>query len=304
VVWLIDARDGPHAESNDVLVDWAPAAPAPRHFSLFTVKSARGRRRDAFFATQSALAARERLNLLYVAATRAQRYLFVSGIDSERGQGSATGSTAGSAYDRLAAAVSAVAAAHGHTDTKAIGDIAVAVTAGSASASRRPHHALPGPAVRSYGKRLALTEAGRSGSLLHRILEYASAAPGLTHSAAQRDAVRRALGISENEFAPLWTQATAIVGTPQLRRFFDPGRFRRAENELEVLSGNELKRIDRLVEFDDEVWILDYKTGVAEPAAWRVQLANYRALLKPLFANKKMRSAVVMTDGGFEEFDG
>ena len=150
--------------------------------------------------------------------------------------------------------------------------------------------------------RHAQNAAGRSGSLLHRILEYASASPVSAQTAGKGIAVRRALGLSEAEFAPLWRQALAIVGAPGLRRFFDASQYRRAENELEVLAGTELKRIDRLVEFDREVWILDYKSGAEERAAWGAQLANYRALLKPLFAQKKMRSAVVLADGSLEEF--
>jgi ATP-dependent helicase/nuclease subunit A len=68
------------------------------------------------------------------------------------------------------------------------------------------------------------------------------------------------------------------------------------------MAGGELNRIDRLIEFDDEVWILDYKSGAEERAAWKVQLANYRAMLKPLFVQKKLRSAVVLADGSLEEF--
>jgi hypothetical protein len=50
------------------------------------------------------------------------------------------------------------------------------------------------------------------------------------------------------------------------------------------------------------VWVLDYKSGSEDRAAWNVQLAIYRNLLKPLFANKKIRTAVVLADGGLEEF--
>ncbi len=38
----------------------------------------------------------------------------------------------------------------------------------------------------------------------------------------------------------------------------------RAHNELAyVAESGDLRRIDRLVEFDDAVWVLDYKTGDA-----------------------------------------
>jgi ATP-dependent helicase/nuclease subunit A len=302
VVWLIDARDGQRAESYDVLVDWPPAASAPRHFSLYTTNNARGRQRDPFFDTQSELAARERLNLLYVAATRAERYLFVSGIEAESGAGAASQAAGPNAYDRLAAGVAAVAPAQAGAGTLVVGETAVtpkiaadAAAGGTPAAARTT---VPAPAAQGAGARLTQNAAGRFGSLLHRTLEYASASP-----TRERSAVRRALALSEAEFAPVWELASTLLGAPQLRRFYDAGQFLRAENELEVLAGTDLKRIDRLVEFDDEVWVLDYKSGVDERAAWRVQLANYRAILKPLFAQKKLRTAIVLADGSLEEFE-
>jgi ATP-dependent helicase/nuclease subunit A len=302
VVWLIDARDGQRTESYDVLVDWPPAASAPRHFSLYTVNGARGRRRDPFFDTQSELAAQERLNLLYVAATRAERYLFVSGIEAERGAGAASQAAGPNAYDRLAAGVAAVADAQAGAGALVVGKAAttppVAANAATSGTPGAAPMAAPAPATRGAGARLVQNAAGRFGSLLHRVLEYASVPP-----APERPAVRRALALSEAEFAPVWEQASALLGAPQLRRFYDASQFLRAENELEVLAGTDLKRIDRLVEFDDEVWILDYKSGADERAAWRVQLANYRTILKPLFAQKKLRTAVVLADGSLEEFE-
>jgi ATP-dependent helicase/nuclease subunit A len=300
VVWLIDARDGQRAESYDVLIDWPPAASAPRHFSFYTVNDARGRRRDPFFDTQSELAARERLNLLYVAATRAERYLFVSGIEAERGAGAASQAAGPNAYDRLAAGVAAVATAQAGAGALVIGNAAIALpAAANAPASEAAARTTaPAPVPQGAGARLAQNVAGRFGSLLHRVLEYASVSP-----APERPAVRRALALSDAEFAPVWKQALEMLGAPQLRRFYDASQFLRAVNELEVLAGTDLKRIDRLVEFDDEVWVLDYKSGADERAAWRVQLAIYRAILKPLFAQKKLRTAVVLADGSLEEFE-
>ncbi len=60
----------------------------------------------------------------------------------------------------------------------------------------------------------------------------------------------------------LWQQAQHLLALPQLQRFFDPQHYRNACNEMPYVNAyGELKRIDRLVEFDDEVWVLDYKTG-------------------------------------------
>ena len=62
--------------------------------------------------------------------------------------------------------------------------------------------------------------------------------------------------------------ARGMVASDGLRRFFDPAQHRWAASELEfVLPDGSLGRIDRLVEFDDEVWILDYKSGPGDAFA-------------------------------------
>ena len=65
-----------------------------------------------------------------------------------------------------------------------------------------------------------------------------------------------------------------------------------------VNARGELRRIDRLVEFDDEVWVLDYKTGdQAQPARYRAQMQEYRAAMQTVYAGKKVRCAVLSADG-------
>jgi len=299
VVWLIDAREGARADGYDVLVDWPPEAPGPRHFSLYTVGAARGRRRDGVFGAQDALGERERLNLLYVAATRAQHYLFVSGVEAERAPGA---SLAQNAYDRVAAAVAALT-----PGARVIGEVALAGAASSPAAARDALRAsIPGAvlAIRNIGMHVRETPEARAGTLLHALLEGATA-PGESDGPAQSAILRRKLALSEQEFAPLWRQAQSILAAPGMQRFFDPTGYRRAENELEIMSGGELRRIDRMVEFDDEVWVLDYKSGVASAAAeWRVQLAAYRDMLRPLYPGKAIRAAVVLADGVLEELGG
>ena len=57
-------------------------------------------------------------------------------------------------------------------------------------------------------------------------------------------------------------QAQAILESAELRHFFDPGRFLRAFNEIELaLADGSTGRIDRLVERPDGWWVIDYKSG-------------------------------------------
>ena len=91
----------------------------------------------------------------------------------------------------------------------------------------------------------------------------------------------------------------SLLASPQIARFFDAQQYRAACNEMpNVNAKGELKRIDRLVEFDDEVWVLDYKLGDSEDAArYRAQMQEYRTAMQSVSAGKTVRCALVFADG-------
>ena len=101
----------------------------------------------------------------------------------------------------------------------------------------------------------------------------------------------------------LWQQAQHLLALPQLQRFFDPQHYLSANNEMPyVNAAGELKRIDRLVEFDDEVWVLDYKLGESEdPAPHRAQMQEYRTAMQAVYAGKTVRCALLFADGVLSE---
>jgi ATP-dependent helicase/nuclease subunit A len=120
---------------------------------------------------------------------------------------------------------------------------------------------------------------------------------------AERAAVRRALGLTERAFAPMWEQAQRVLAAPALVRFFDPSQHLRALNEVPyVTESGELRRIDRLVEFADEVWVLDYKSGsppseAALGEAYREQLSEYRNAMKPVFPGRRVNALLIFAEG-------
>lgn len=97
----------------------------------------------------------------------------------------------------------------------------------------------------------------------------------------------------------LWQQAQHLLALPNLQRFFDPQHYRSACNEMPYVNvRGELKRIDRLVEFDDEVWVLDYKTGEqTNPSPYCAQMLEYRAAMQAVYAGKTVRCALLFADG-------
>jgi ATP-dependent helicase/nuclease subunit A len=80
VVWLLEPR-GLRASSEPArwFVDWPSGASQPEHFSLVPSRKQRGPARDLRLQQERLLEQRENLNLLYVALTRAQQLLVISG---------------------------------------------------------------------------------------------------------------------------------------------------------------------------------------------------------------------------------
>lgn len=105
--------------------------------------------------------------------------------------------------------------------------------------------------------------------------------------------------------ATLRQQAQHLRTSPHLARFFDAQQYSAACNEMPYINAQgELKRIDRLVEFDDEVWVLDYKLGDAEDAArYRAQMQEYKTAMQSVYVGKKVRCALVFADGVLSEVE-
>jgi ATP-dependent helicase/nuclease subunit A len=294
IVWVLDANSvekGP--DSFSVLVDWPPEGERPVHFSLCSRSDERGTSRVALFEREEALAERENLNLLYVAVTRARQAVFVSGSDARSGDGTW--------YRRAAAALEASKVSASMLPLVASpprpesGDASGPVDAVLVEALRHPVAA---------GKRVdtLVDPRRRHGTLVHTLLERL--AP--PEAVQDRDFLKRLLGVSDEEFDRLWLDARQIVTSRELERFFDPARYVRAFNELAYVSASgDLKRIDRVVELQDEIWVLDYKTGeIADPAnlaaaakPYRAQLAEYQLAVSGLLPGKPVVSALVFAGG-------
>jgi ATP-dependent helicase/nuclease subunit A len=120
-----------------------------------------------------------------------------------------------------------------------------------------------------------------------------------------KDELQHNLAIPSDEIDTLWQQTQSLLTLPQLARFFDATQYRSACNEMPYINAKgELKRIDRLVEFDDEVWVLDYKLGDSEDAQrYRLQMLEYQAAMQSVYSGKTVRCALVFADGELSEVE-
>jgi ATP-dependent helicase/nuclease subunit A len=166
------------------------------------------------------------------------------------------------------------------------------------------------PPITPTGKRAARNTAQQQrGIWLHALLQHLipprpQAEEGLGERGdAQRAELQQRLAIPAEEIEPLWQQAQRLLAAPQLARFFDARQYRSACNEMPYVNAQgELKRIDRLVEFDDEVWVLDYKLGDSEDASrYRAQMQEYRSAMQAVYAGRTVRCALVFEDGVLSE---
>jgi ATP-dependent helicase/nuclease subunit A len=285
IVWLLGGSDHTRGDSYAVLAPWPPEAPRPVHFSLFGRQDDRGTAREHWFQEETELTQRESDNLLYVALTRTKQALIVSG-DADKNAWLERVDTAWQGLDLPAGLPPAAARA----------------VAPSASPAR-----IQAPAV---GQRMPAPTAHPSaanGELFHACLE-AHAPPGAPcdlHGLATR------LGLGA-ELESIESAARALLAQPHLARFFDPTQYRRAHNEWSLLDGSgRLQRLDRVVEFDDAVWLIDYKTGSDSRSLTdaqlaerhRPQLAGYRALLAELHVGKPVHAALLLADGRLVPLD-
>ena len=282
IVWLLDANDTQSkTDSYSVLLDWQPNAPRPAHFSLFSDKRGRGAKRAHYFEADEAYARREEMNLLYVAMTRAKQALLVSG----NGEPAET-----SWYGRIE-----------HVVERGTNPLLAAAGSVVAVLEKSPVNVDAGllNPIPTGKHVLRITPEQQRGTWLHALLQHLT--PPKT--AADKAVLQAQCGIPDGEMDSLWQQARALLEHESLQRFFDPQHYLSANNEMPyVNAAGELKRIDRLVEYDDEVWVLDYKTGeAADPAPYRAQMAEYKNAMQSVYAGKKIRCALLFSGGVLSE---
>jgi ATP-dependent helicase/nuclease subunit A len=150
-------------------------------------------------------------------------------------------------------------------------------------------------------RRVSLDGQGlRYGTQFHVLMEQLTQLP-----VPSRAELQRLSGLSDAEFDPLWNDTQRVLGAPEYRRYFAAGAHLRASNELPLAAETgEILRIDRLVEFGDEVCVLDYKTGSLTGtddvllAAYRAQVGAYCVHMARAFPAQRVHGLIIFAGGG------
>jgi ATP-dependent helicase/nuclease subunit A len=146
------------------------------------------------------------------------------------------------------------------------------------------------------------------GRLVHTLLQYLpDIEPLQRRDAADTFLQARASDLDADARRSLADQVLAVLEMPELAGL--DGQAARAEVSLAgtitLPNGKTrdiLGQIDRLAESDTEVIVADYKTGTpvaaeATPQNYLAQMALYRALLASLWPDKRLRMLLVWTEG-------
>ncbi len=270
IVWLYNAHVAPQPTQNaeiKCLVGWPLESSMPLHLSLYSGKQSLGRARSHWFATEWQAVEDEMDHLLYVALTRAQQRVIVSGTASKKDAPLLPGSW----YQRL----SEHAAAHtiDWLDFSFQSDLAQAnqikelqQSADDALKICRVFKSLP----------FISPEVGRVLPRQHNLLTRRGIAwhaclQGLDALAWQdfeawwlviQSQVAPQLAYLSDAFVEEVRQSVAhLLAQYNLRQFLDDSRAQLAFNEFEFLNLIEKNscRADRIILLKNQWWIIDYK---------------------------------------------
>ena len=313
VVFLVNAARGHSSPRRGAraLIQWPADRPRPRHFHLIGNKQQWDSVSRELMAEQGVAEDREEANLLYVAMTRAQYILFISGCEHATGRG-----WYGFIEQRLCAAESA-----GKADRTALeihhqvdADGRYISTCGKIQYGRRSHAgptpktapparplevdpALTRPLPEPSGSRIinpstlvvtdadappasgpmTSTNAKCRGVIIHRMLDGLSNGdePMRVLNKMHLEFDRR---VNKKEIELYWQEAKEVFNDPVFRDLYEPSRYRSARNELPLLyrhEGNDVYGIvDRLIVGNEEIVLVDYKTHAQATPANMARLAE------------------------------
>jgi ATP-dependent helicase/nuclease subunit A len=111
------------------------------------------------------------------------------------------------------------------------------------------------------------------------------------------------LGIDQESAKKLLNRVKAVLETPELKRYLTSGQWIAAWNELDLVSKEgKSYRMDRLVELDDHLAIIDYKLTIPSEGSkkyekYRKQLQDYQSELERIREGKTIKAFLVSAEG-------
>jgi ATP-dependent helicase/nuclease subunit A len=285
----------------EVLVDWPGRSKAPQTFAFLRSEASAPECVSAALANEREQRAREEINALYVAMTRAKQQLIFSGHEMNK------------AFDPLCPWMRLDALAQ--ADAQAVEE----VWHGDFAAPARQHDSqtatakfliknLPLPkvestklAVYSGANESALNVSARIGIAMHRLLELYRSDIDFT---ALLPAIARSQSLNETE-ANQALQAAQTIIQGEAAWIWDAHQIDWQANEAELMHAGQLLRLDRLVKHTatQTWWVIDYKSNPTPQSVpeLKTQLQQYQAAVQAAYPGSAVKAAFITGQGEWIE---
>ena len=290
-VLLLDAASAaPRGGGPTTLIDWPGEQPAPTRLVFLASEGAPPPGVADLAAQEAAAQAREELNALYVAMTRARGRLVLSGVTPYSQPASSWWQRIEALAEPLPVPPDAAATASDE-DSFSMLELPPALVQQAQEA------------IESEVAKAEPTDTSRVGEAMHWLLEHAADTPQgwLPERVAQ---ARRRFGADADQAARAEILARRIL-TGDAAWAWAGGEVLEAFNEIELTHQGQRLRIDRLVRRragahgDEAWWVLDYKSA-ARPerdALLVEQLGRYREAVSLIHPGQTVVAAFLSADG-------
>ncbi len=292
IVWLIDCNTSDKTVKSpfSTLVKWDVEKAKPEYFSVYARKNELTMEQSKIIDLDNDEVKKENERLLYVALTRAKDTLVVSGSGDLEDN---------SWYQRIADA----AAKLNIEDYKTYFNKTIQINP-IVNGSLPTKIVIPKINTTEIGKRVLSSNHNEKefGINLHQLLELLiPPSPG-----GSRDQIRYKLHpIPRKQFDAIWDAAQGILQAESLQEYINPIFYKRAWNEISFSEPDgTIRRIDRVVEFEDRICVIDYKTGIGGVASsqdikieYQNQLRSYCRAITEIFKGKKTFGLIVSLQG-------
>jgi len=331
-VIILDANHTVGASDHSgVLLEWSPNDKSPSHLSMYT-KAGLTSPRTQIREDEELISQNENWNLLYVAMTRAKQGLWISGVAKEPTANNPVGLDQKSWYARAqfgqlptvvpgeittipSGAVKQTRAQKEHSlisETFSIEDFQIAWEQAKLSHQQQLLDIENGVTVQpsvAAAKEDPDPEILEEGTHFHKLLEFLTTDSTKTQTSPMpsEQEVMNWLSVDQGHAQKLIARTKKVLETVELKRYLTSGEWIQAWNELDIASEEgKSYRMDRLVEFDDHLAIIDYKLTIPEVGSekyekYRKQLQGYQAELTRIRKDKPNKAYLISSKGEIVE---
>ena len=326
-VIILDANNtDTNVDYSGVLVDWSPQEEAPSHLSLFTSKTLTSPRAEINEAEKQ-IGEKENWNLLYVAMTRARQGLWISGDAQKPTTNNPSGLDKASWYGKASQADVSVYQVNEQVviekvdATKPQQENAVEDFVLDWSPAQESHRQMLADIERGITLEVFAGEDEQvsnpdpeileEGTNFHRLLEFLTpdSANQTKPPMPNEQELMNWLGVDQEHAKTLLTRTKTVLEAPDLKCYLTSGEWVQAWNELDITSKEGKNyRMDRLVELDDHLAIIDYKLTIPEVGSekyekYRKQLQAYQAELDRIRKDKPNKAYLISAQGKIKEIN-